>query len=1174
MPRRLLFALLALSPYLTHAQRAAPDIPDAAAQGLTRREYDTPGLVVETGYRTAALDVLAFTADGKYALTAGDDKVVRTWDVTAKGLKPSADYPVLRWPVYREFRGNIYSLALSPDEKSILIAGNDQTSSGFGACVVERATNKRLAVTPRPDKAFDAQGSVWAVAFSPSGRLAALGTERGGVWLWDIAADTLKLVARHGKGVARDPLQRFVRLLAFEGETQLVSLHGGGQVLRTDLATGTPKEVAQFADPIGSPVVRSRDGKHVAWVPEKDRDFKAYSVCVAPFPEMAPVREIPLLGFEKPGGVKEVSNRVGLSSDGSRVAVGLRQTDNYVVRDEVKFYRELGGRVVWADIDVESPKFAVGPTQSLYAEGVTFHPTNPDLLAVAGGDNAEIVLWDLKANAPVGLPAVAAGATGLWDCALSPEGRYLAFQTERDPDPSSPNTRGKGPWRVFDLQELDYAPAKAFDAEKANNAPDKAADGWTVVTRLDGKAATEQWYAVPPGGEPIPLEWDRSLDEFPRCYAFVPKGEGRPNPQLLVGHYWGFSLFECDKSRAGKTLPRSRTFRGHEGYVTGIAVSADGSRVVTSSRDMTLCGWSLGIWPYHPRLGAELVVRDVKLFAGKVADGSPAWEVGLAPGDEILACASIDPADRDKMNTYYTTGADWYPKPRGKPGDVERADLPVGGTTYFTWLSGGKPVRQATSLVERPLWRMFPRGDEWVMWRWRDFYYACSSNGDRNIGWQKSYPLASKRAPEFFKAEQFRASFQKPEKLRQTLKNWRDDGTALEKFSLFEPPAVKVEAAGEADAVKPFLVKVTLTPRGPTQNQSPERLLVWVNDYLAWDTSEDGELPKAAEAGGPVAVTLQLPASAFRGGANTIFAQVYSKAGVRGDGEAAAVTSLRPAAEPKLHARIFGVGDYRMSGQRALQANIDAKILSAAWKSPGNRAFGATDVKAFTDKDVTRKTVLGELAALAKVAKPDDVVVLFLGGHGARREEFVQAMKGKGLPVQSLAGMGRFAFLTGDFDKNRVVETTLDFEQVQKALARVNARKIVLLDACHSGEARATAYDPEANPLRVLAEHGVGCAVLAACQPNEQAQEDANNILDIEGEARGLFTIALRRLIVGQGSPKLSLDEFSEALVKQIGRIVNTEAPSVGLDGIDQQRPDVFVPETLRRLSVVDRKKE
>src|SRR6266545_7215742 len=91
--------------------------------GESRREYFTPGLVVETMARRGACDALTFTSDGKQLLAVGDDKVVRVWKFApGEDLKP-ADKPLLRWRTWHESRGNIYALALSPGEQRYVAIG-------------------------------------------------------------------------------------------------------------------------------------------------------------------------------------------------------------------------------------------------------------------------------------------------------------------------------------------------------------------------------------------------------------------------------------------------------------------------------------------------------------------------------------------------------------------------------------------------------------------------------------------------------------------------------------------------------------------------------------------------------------------------------------------------------------------------------------------------------------------------------------------------------------------------------------------------------------------------------------------------------------------------------------------------------------------------------------------
>src|SRR5258708_338263 len=79
-----------------------------------RREHFGPGLILETGARTGACDVLTFTRDGKHLLATGDDKVVRSWNVGEKRLTPEQ---TLRWMIWLNKRGAIYTMALSPDKE-------------------------------------------------------------------------------------------------------------------------------------------------------------------------------------------------------------------------------------------------------------------------------------------------------------------------------------------------------------------------------------------------------------------------------------------------------------------------------------------------------------------------------------------------------------------------------------------------------------------------------------------------------------------------------------------------------------------------------------------------------------------------------------------------------------------------------------------------------------------------------------------------------------------------------------------------------------------------------------------------------------------------------------------------------------------------------------------------
>src|SRR5262245_39823045 len=100
---------------LTFAVVASPLL---AVESFDRRSRSEPEVAVQDGGRSGACDAVRFSPDGKFLFAAGDDKVVTAWPHTAAGLDTDPDkMRVLRWPAWREQRGGIKDLAVSPDGK-------------------------------------------------------------------------------------------------------------------------------------------------------------------------------------------------------------------------------------------------------------------------------------------------------------------------------------------------------------------------------------------------------------------------------------------------------------------------------------------------------------------------------------------------------------------------------------------------------------------------------------------------------------------------------------------------------------------------------------------------------------------------------------------------------------------------------------------------------------------------------------------------------------------------------------------------------------------------------------------------------------------------------------------------------------------------------------------------
>ena len=214
----------------------------AADAQNSRRDREDPELVVETGGRTGACDDLHFTPDGKQLLAVGDDKVVRVWSFADGKIDPRS-VRVLRWGIWREQRGAIYALALSPDGKRIAIGGLGAATPTVA--VLDLATGNILDLAVAPNDATGNVGAFWTAAFAPSGRRVAFGGGDGSVWLWDLEAHALRRLGKPDSAATYNT----VRLLRFTDESHLLSLAEDGRLRRWTVGDSAPADVLDLGLP-------------------------------------------------------------------------------------------------------------------------------------------------------------------------------------------------------------------------------------------------------------------------------------------------------------------------------------------------------------------------------------------------------------------------------------------------------------------------------------------------------------------------------------------------------------------------------------------------------------------------------------------------------------------------------------------------------------------------------------------------------------------------------------------------------------------------------------------------------------------------------------------------------------------------------------------------------------
>ncbi len=1040
---------------------------------VVRLARDEPEIAAQVGGRTGACDALAFTADGATLFAAGDDKVVHRWAVEPAGLRGQSP---ARWSTFREQRGAIFALAISPAH-----GGRRVAYAGFGKLtpdvVVAELTGRGFEVAyglspkaPKPTPYAAAGHAAWSLAFDATGSRLLVGHDDGSVWEWDVAGSKpdQPAVRAVAEAVARTPTAdtRVVWVgYVPSGESAFLRGDGTGYVVPKG-GTVAAMAPATFQVPGGrlKRAASSADGTALVAVPAAEtKDGSSLTVLALPSGRVT---------CAVPYARGHLPESAALDAAGHRLAVVTR--DYAADGGKLPFAHDPPGSVEVYDLTPTGAKLAARAKTAVVLERAAFHPKDAHRLATAGGPTHATTLWhldgaSLKPTYDDGAVSVGRAA---WAVGVTADGKHLSVRDGRAPTPSGPNARGAGPWRSFDLQR------RTWVGGHEPVPPLETHGGW----RVEFDPVNEfTWYAVGPRGERQALPLSPTRDDRPWCYTFVPG----PGPvRLAVGHYWGASLFEL---AAGKGPSRVRRFTGHAGAVVAIAPAFDGKGLVTAGRDLSVCFWGLADWPdTQPILGATFQAKGAAFAVADVTPGSPAWEAGLTAGDpiaQVYAGGSRTPLPR----------ADWE---RTLANPTPHSELAFA----LTPAAGSKDLRVAkTQVLHRPVVRFLPfRDNEWLMYRYREGYYDRSTNGDRYAGWLLSKDSAH-LPPEFFPLARFEAHLRKPEKLTEALTRltYEPDKVMLAELV---PPRVAVASAAP-DAAGARVVTVTVTPHARPDGaaNAVQRVELWLRGHYRVGM----QVPAGPFVPGvPFVVTFAVPAADLVSGPNSVRAVALASDMAFGTGATTLVAAPRPGEKPrsKLFGLAVGINEYDGIGQPNLSCAVkDASLMVTMFARQRGVRFAGGGLASLEDEQVTKKGIVDSIRAAARESQPEDVFILYLSGHGTQ----VTAPKPGG------PGRGWHLVIPREKAGADLVRQTppeqarawLSAEEFFQELSRVKAQPIVFMDSCHSGGA--TAQVQSKNVVRDFRPYGVGPIVMAACGEGELAWERP------AGD-HGFFTATLR----------------------------------------------------------------
>jgi hypothetical protein len=482
-------------------------------------------------------------------------------------------------------------------------------------------------------------------------------------------------------------------------------------------------------------------------------------------------------------------------------------------------------------------------------------------------------------------------------------------------------------------------------------------------------------------------------------------------------------------------------------------------------------------------------------------------------------------------------------------------------------MSTGKEVTSETALMAMrkvnmrvhkvpevsPLATIFPSQDgEWVAWT-QSGYYAASPMGDRYIGWHMNRGLD--RAADWYGADQFAATFYRPEVVAKTLELGSEEAAlkALGGRQAWQspvdvvkhaPPTVRILAP--QDGIQLDAAETTVRFEIHKQNDDPlSEILVMVNGRAVRRTAGSARAIVSTQELEPRQSTheMAVPLVPGRNQVQVVAVTRYARSnpiGVTVERQTALAQKAGTGATallPRLFVLAVGVNRYANTSYNLNFARQDAEEFARFYTTQHQKLFSEVHTRILLDEQATRGNILDGLDWLGGMAQKD-MAIIFLAGHGQTSDN------------------NDFYFLGHDADFEKLRRTGLKWTELRDTLRTLPGTVILMADACHAGAATrentrrdgSSVWNPE-ELTRAFIGLETGVVVFMASMGREFSVENA-------AWGHGAFTKALLDGMRGAADYEkddlLHLSELTTYVQRTVPKLTN-----------NNQHPTIHKPQTV-----------